>query len=129
MATNLIDTTVLIDLTRGRSEAVRVIADEQDAGRLPVISIVSSMELIVGCRDKAEVRRVQDTLARFSVLPLTPSISRQAYEWLVQFSKSHGLMIPDALIAATAMESSLGVLTLNERHFAMLPGMAVQRPY
>ncbi len=87
------------------------------------------MELIVGCRDKAEVRRIQETLAHFSVLPLTPRISEQAYVWLAEFSKSHGLMIPDALIAATALEHSLGVLTLNERHFAMLPGLSVQRPY
>ena len=129
MATFLIDTTILIDLTRGSPNAIRVIAEEQNAGQVPALSIVSSMELIVGCRDKAEVRRVQETLARFSVLPLTPTISQQAYDWLAQFSKSHGLMIPDALIAATALDNSLGVLTLNERHFAMLPGLSVQRPY
>jgi predicted nucleic acid-binding protein len=45
------------------------------------------------------------------------------------FTLSHGLEIPDALIAATALELSLPLYTLNDRHFRMIPGLTVLRPY
>ncbi|MBI3360136.1 MAG: PIN domain-containing protein [Chloroflexi bacterium] len=60
---------------------------------------------------------------------LKTSVSKQAYDWIVQYSKSHGLLIPDALIAATALDSSLVLLTSNDRHFTMLPGLNVTKPY
>jgi predicted nucleic acid-binding protein len=42
---------------------------------------------------------------------------------------SHGLLIPDALIAATALDRGLILYTKNARHFDMIPGIKVIRPY
>jgi predicted nucleic acid-binding protein len=45
------------------------------------------------------------------------------------FFLGHGLLIPDALIAATAFENGLVLYSKNIRHFEMLPGLRVIRPY
>lgn len=42
---------------------------------------------------------------------------------------SHGLLIPDALIAATAVEEGLTLFTRNLRHFQMIPGLTAIAPY
>jgi predicted nucleic acid-binding protein len=127
--TGLLDTTVLVDLTRGSVEAAQFLDREFTSGRPPLTSIVSAMELLVGCRDQPEVDRMQKTLSRFAVIQLTPAISQQAYALIAQYGKSHGLVIPDALIAATALVEDLPLLTHNDRHFKMITGLELQRPY
>jgi predicted nucleic acid-binding protein len=87
------------------------------------------MELLVGCRDQLEVERMQKTLSRFAIIQLTPAISQQAYGLIAQYGRSHGLVIPDALIAATAMVEGLPLVTHNDRHFQMINGLELQRPY
>jgi predicted nucleic acid-binding protein len=46
-----------------------------------------------------------------------------------RFYLSHGLLIPDALIAATALDYGVTLYTKNVRHFLMIPGLTVVRPY
>ncbi|VFN06528.1 MAG: hypothetical protein BECKG1743D_GA0114223_108781 [Candidatus Kentron sp. G] len=60
---------------------------------------------------KSEVSRSQVLIGEFSLLPITPVISSQAYEWLLMYSKSHGLLIPDALIASTAFVHQMHLMT------------------
>jgi predicted nucleic acid-binding protein len=127
--TGLLDTTVLVDLTRGSVEAAQFLDREFTSGDPPLISIVSAMELLVGCRDQLEVERMQKTLSGFAIIQLTPAISQQAYGLIAQYGRSHGLVIPDALIAATAMVEGLPLVTHNDRHFQMINGLELQRPY
>lgn len=87
------------------------------------------MELIVGCRDKAEVQQTEKLLADYDVLDVTSLISRKAYELIVRFSKSHGMAIPDALIAATALVKNAVLVTSNVRHFSMIDGLRLEKPY
>jgi predicted nucleic acid-binding protein len=123
----LLDTTVLIDLSRGNQEAADFINLNQSNPL--AISVISAMELVVGCRNKAEVSKAEQLFAEFTLLQVTPEISRQAYEWLVIYNKSHGLKIPDALIAATALVYQFELVTDNVRDFNLLSGLAVWRPY
>lgn len=87
------------------------------------------MELIVGCRNKDEVIKAKKQISDFQLIQLTPAMSQQAYSLILTYSKSHGLMIPDALIAATALTESLELMSDNDRHFKMIPGLVVARPY
>jgi predicted nucleic acid-binding protein len=48
---------------------------------------------------------------------------------MLAYSRSHGLTIPDALIAATAITQELELATDNDRHFKMIPELSVERPY
>jgi predicted nucleic acid-binding protein len=124
----LIDTDVLIDAERGLPDAVNFLAGQHAAAGVH-FSAISAMELLVGCRNQRELQNVLQSVASATVHELSPMISRQARDWLAQFSLSHGLQIADALIAATAAEQRLPLYTKNVRHFQMLPSLSVIRPY
>jgi predicted nucleic acid-binding protein len=94
-----------------------------------VISAISAMELVAGCRNSNELVGAQRFVATTTCLPISPTGSALALQWMEAFTLSHGLMIPDALIAATAVEYHLPFYTKNMRHFQMLPGLQVIRPY
>jgi predicted nucleic acid-binding protein len=46
-----------------------------------------------------------------------------------RYRLSHGLLLPDALIAATAIEYDVTLYTKNVCHFQMIPALTVVRPY
>ncbi len=125
----LLDTTLLIDLSRGNEQAADFIEQQRKNNTYLAISTISAMELVVGCRNKREVNLAQLLIAEFSLLPLSAVISNQAYQWLITYSKSHGLLIPDALIAATASIEQLELITDNIKDFKMLPDLKVLKPY
>jgi predicted nucleic acid-binding protein len=87
------------------------------------------MELVAGCRDKIEVEKARKLIADFAFMHLSPAVSENAYDLMLTYSKSHGLTIPDALIAAAAITQGLELATDNERHFEMISGLTVKRPY
>lgn len=129
MTGKLLDTTVLIDLSRGNPAAADFIDAEFKSETCLFISVISAMELIAGCRNKAEVTKVQKLISDFTLLHLSPLASVKAYELVLSYNKSHNLAIPDALIAATAITDDLELMTGNDRHFQMIPELSVQRPY
>jgi len=125
----LLDTTVLIDLSRGNIAAADFIDAAFVAETTLFISIISAMELVWGCRNKTEVAKIQRLIADFNLVHLTPHASARAYDLMLAYSKSHHLAIPDALIAATALSHNLDLATDNERHFKMIPELNVRHPY
>ncbi len=81
------------------------------------------MELIVGCRNKSELHDLEIFLCRFQVLKITDQISDKAVDLLQQYRLSHGLLIADALIAATALEHGEPFITKNQRDFRFIAGL------
>ena len=120
----LIDSDVLIWLTRGHEKARARLA-AIDPWR---ISVVTYLELAQGCRNKAELDRLKRGLAarQTLVLPLTPAISDRCVSLIDEYALSHGIQMADALIAATALESGLTVLTGNTKHFVPIAGLEVE---
>ena len=127
-AAALIDTDILVDAARGHLDAVAFLSAQHRTSGVQ-ISIISAMELIVGSRNKVELSETKRFLQPARILPLNSNVSRAAYNFMESFTLSHGLMIPDALIAATASENDLALFTKNTRHFQMIPGLKVVRPY
>ena len=78
------------------------------------------MELIVGCRNKTELRYLDHFLNSFEVINLNEEISRNAIELLKLYRLSHGLLIPDCIIAATAIVLNAKLLTKNQKHFKFI---------
>lgn len=124
----LIDSTVLIDASRNHPAANQFLAAQSTAGAL-FISVITAMELIQGCRDARHLRATRQFLRQFRVFHPTRNTCRSAYQLLVRFTLSHGLRIPDALIAATGLARGLALYTQNLRHFQMIPGLTVIKPY
>ena len=99
----IVDTDILIDAGRKDDAAIDCLDRSEQRTRL-AISVVTQMELVVGCRNKQELRELEKFLQRFEVFKLTERISDQAVGLLQRYRLSHGLLIADALIAATALE-------------------------
>jgi predicted nucleic acid-binding protein len=78
------------------------------------------MELLVGLRNKNDLRALDDFLARFQIIPLHEQISSTAVDLLRRYNLSHGLLIPDALIAATAISMNLQFVTKNIRDYRFI---------
>jgi predicted nucleic acid-binding protein len=124
----LIDTDILIDASREFQQA-REFLHQMRCGEGVSFSAISAMELIAGCRDRDDLDKVNQFLARSTVVPFSPRISARAQLLMQTYTLSHGLQSPDALIAATALESGLPLYTRNVRHFQMIPGLQIIRPY
>lgn len=121
----LVDTDVMIWHLRGLPRAT------QRLDRLPhlTISAITWLELLQGMRNRSELLAVQKSLALRNTeqLPVTPAITVRAVAIMENLALSHGLGMGDALIAATALEHGLPLLTANVKHFAPIEGLMVER--
>ncbi len=121
----LVDSDVLIWHLRGLPRAT------QRLDRLPrlTISAITYLELLQGMRNRAELLAVQRSLAMRNTerLPVTPMITERAIDLMERLSLSHGLGMGDALIAATALEQGLPLITGNIKHFSPIEGLTIDR--
>jgi predicted nucleic acid-binding protein len=118
----LVDTDILIDVSRSIATAVNRIKEEENKAKLS-ISIITNMELIVGCRNKIELQNSNEFLSRFDLINLDQFTSNKALELLSQYRLSHGLLIPDALIAASAIIFNVPLLTKNQGDYRFITGL------
>jgi predicted nucleic acid-binding protein len=122
MALTIFDTDILIDVGRGDLDALDCLQNYAKIST-PVISVITQMELIIGCRNKNELKNLTKFLAQFQILNLNLQISEKAVELLEQYRLSHGLLIPDAIIAATAIENKEAFITKNQKDFRFITGL------
>ena len=120
----LVDTDVLIWHLRGYAQATRRL---DELGAL-TLSAVSYLEVLQGMRNKAELVAVQKMLQRrqATMLPITETITQRAISLMESLTLSHGLQMGDALIAATALEHRLPLLTGNVKHFAAVDHLLIE---
>ncbi len=120
----LVDTDVLIWHLRGYAQATRRL---DELGAL-TLSAVSYLEVLQGMRNKAELVAVKKMLERraATLLPVSEAITQRAIDLMESLTLSHGLQMGDALIAATAIEHQLPVLTANVKHFSAVAGLRVE---
>jgi predicted nucleic acid-binding protein len=127
MADVLLDSTVVIDLSRRRPEVVAYVGVRP--GRDFLLHHVTAAEVLSGAKSKADLRSLDDLLERFA--PAAPT--REDFDHCLAFVRrlnlSHGIGWPDCLIAATALRLGVTVVTLNDKHFRAIRGLKVLRPY
>ncbi len=121
----IIDTDILIDVGRGDETAIDCLQHIEKQFQL-AISAVTQMELIVGCRNKVELNELKKFFQYFQCLKLTEQISDRAVNLLGQYRLSHGLLIADALIAATALEYDEEFITKNQRDYRFIGGLKLE---
>ena len=79
-------------------------------------------------RGRSQVRKPAPQLSRLGIMT-TPQISQKAIELIESYKLSHGLLIPDAIIAATAIMMNSELFSKNARHFEMIKELKVTKPY
>lgn len=118
--TALVDTSVLIDYLRGRQQAATLLERERQDGPLHA-SEITRLEVLAGMRPREE----QPTRALLSTLrwhPVDADVAEKAGELGRAWLASHGAIDgADLAIAATTLLLNARLLTLNVRHFPMLP--------
>ena len=115
----MIDTDILIDVARFVNTAIERLNLETKMAS-PTISIITQMELMVGCRNKTELQHLKRFIQRYEVIPVDETISNKAMQLLEEYYLSHGLLIPDAFIAATALEREIPLLSKNQRDYRFI---------
>src|SRR5688572_6830627 len=116
----LVDTDVLIDCLRGTEPAEKWL--EQSAVEALGIPGIVAMELLVGCRNRAELQRVQQFLNRFPVAWPEAIEFAKAHELLATHRLTSALSIPDCVIAAMSLHRKARLYSFNAKHFQVVPG-------
>lgn len=115
LARVLLDSDVLIDHLRGHRRYVRG-SDE------PHISSITRAELFAG--RGVDERRIRRFLEPMVELPVDRVIAERAG----RLRRAGELELPDALIAATALEHKLVLVTRNVRDFSEVGGLRLRAP-
>lgn len=87
------------------------------------------MELYVGCRNKKELTETVKFLQQYKVVHFSGSISRKALDLIKKYNLSHGLLIADAIIAATVLISEGELFSKNASDFAFIENLSITKPY
>lgn len=115
----LVDSDVLIDALNNH-EAAHNLLEHLVAKHNPYMSFVSRIEVLSGARDRVLESTVR-VLDSFEMLSLDRYVADRAATLVRTFRKSHsGINLADYLIAATAMEYNLELVTNNVKHFPMI---------
>ncbi len=114
----LFDSDVLIEHLRGNSQVTSQMNALYESQNILAYTPVSEAEIFRGLRSN-ERQKTEAILVHFECLDLNQLVGRKAGEYLKQYSRSHGLEIPDALIAATASIYRFHLCTFNWKHYPM----------
>jgi predicted nucleic acid-binding protein len=109
---------------RGNEKAASMI-DKQEPFS---ISSVTYMELVQGMRNKTEFNRFRKMILSkdIRIIQINEEISSRAIYYVEEYYLSHSLQIADALIASTAVDNGLKLLTGNAKHFRVIKDLNVQ---
>ncbi|HOD55369.1 MAG TPA: type II toxin-antitoxin system VapC family toxin [Candidatus Cloacimonadota bacterium] len=121
----LCDSNVLIELFKGNKNTLETLKSigSKNIG----ISAVSLMELFFGARNKQELALIKDNLSMHHIFQINKNTSEIAVDLIYKYSKSHGLDIPDALIAATALDHQITLFTYNIKDFKFIENINLYR--
>lgn len=110
----IFDTDILIWCERKNTKA----ADAINRARERYVSVQTYMEFLQGARSGQEMRIVKEFFHQMEILilPLTENIGHRASIYIEELAPE-GLRSGDAVIAATAVENNMTLISGNHKHF------------
>jgi predicted nucleic acid-binding protein len=120
----IFDTDMFIWIQRGNQKAAKLI----DRSSERFLSTYSYLELLQSAKNRQQQDYVHDFLFSFGfiALPLTENVGHRAQIYIEAYSLSHGLRAGDAIIAATAAENNMTLVTSNAKHFRPIQGLKLK---
>ena len=114
----IFDTDIFIWAQRGNAKSAKLMEMSEERH----LSIQSFMELLQCAKNKKQHQHIKDffTSFNFLVLPLTENIGHRASIYIEEYTMASGLRSGDAIIAATAVENNLPLVSSNVKHFKMI---------
>lgn len=119
----LLDTNIIIQILKGNSDLVTFIKPLNT-----FIDVTVYVKTIQGQKSNSEKIRVKKYLQSFDLIFADEDILRQTINLIEKFSNSHNLLLPDALIAATCLESGFDLITYNRKDFQYIPNLNLVQP-
>lgn len=120
----LLDTGLLIRHLRGHKDTVQLLRSLSKSNRL-CISTVTRLEIKAGAHPD-EQAMTQNLLSRFVNLELDTDVADKAGEIIWQAKqKNQPILIPDAIIAATALVHNITLVTFNAKDFQHVPSLSL----
>ena len=123
----LLDTDIMIDVLR-RSPPALAWLTSLGTTQLALPGYVV-MELIQGCRNKAEQDQLERALTAYQIVWPSAAACDAALASFGQHWLSHSLGIIDALIAHTGIELGAPLHTFNQKHYDPITGLTTVQPY
>jgi predicted nucleic acid-binding protein len=123
----IIDTSIFIDYLRRFTSAQNWL--EGAATQRFAITPIVWMKTVQGANNKIEFDRALQILNQFAIEHPKPEDNQWAMRQLARFQLSHKIGFQDVMIASVAIGLNIPIFTNNVRHYSLLPGVTVQRPY
>ena len=115
----LCDTNIFIHAFNGN---VQTIEELNQIGHENIaLSTITVMELFQGMGNKRELEIMKKKIRYYDFIEIDIPVSKLALELVERFNLSHGLKIPDAIIAATAVVHQIELHTYNVKDFRFVP--------
>ena len=120
----IFDTDIFIWVQRGSEKAARLMQKVENK----FLSVQTYMELLQCAQNKTQHKYVKDFISSFNfmVLPLTENIGHRASIYIEEYTLSSGLRSGDAIIAATAVENNMALVSSNAKHFKVIKDLEVK---
>ncbi len=120
------DTDVMIDYwdaSNLRHSETKVILEDYITLDRIVLTAITKMELMLGATNKRELTKISKLLHRFDILLINNEITLTAFDLIHEYHLSHGLVIPDGMIAATAIVTDLELFSYNIKDYRFIKGL------
>ena len=117
------DTDVIIDYFDSkaiRHNATKSTIEERIGLNNVMLSAITKLELINGATNKSELSAITKKIDRFNIIFLDASITHLSFTLLETYKLSHGLALPDCLIAASVLKTDLDFFTYNTKDFKFI---------
>ena len=85
------------------------------------------MEMYVGAFNKKEIKNIIKALGKLKVVHVSESISARSLELIERYTKSHGLGLPDSIIASTAIDLKMALFTSNTKDFKFISSLELYK--
>ena len=108
----LLDTNFVIGLLKGNEQVDRYLKEHSINVSECAYSFITRIELLSYPRiTESEIAAIHSRLSAMQYLPMTPAIENTT----IKIRRQYALKVPDAIIAAMALEETLELITLDRQ--------------
>jgi predicted nucleic acid-binding protein len=119
------DTNIFISAFNGIEKTALELAEIGNENVL--MPSITAMELFRGMHNKEQLAKMSKRIKAYNILDFNEEVSQKAVLLIKNYKLSHDLQIPDAIIAALALEYDFQLFTYNVKDFKFIPSLKLYK--